>query len=88
MGSLPWDQFGGFVGVPSLLVGLYWMLATGRLCTGRELREKNARITALEDSLRTRDHQLSLVLTESMTTISPVLKAMRAAVEADEEPPS
>ena len=86
MESLPWDQVGGFVGVPSLLVGLYWMLATGRLCTGRELREKNARIAALEDSLRTRDHQLSLVLTESMTTISPVLKAMRAAVEADEEP--
>jgi hypothetical protein len=52
--------------------------------TGRELREKNQRIQALEATLRTRDHQLSLVLTETMTTISPVLKAMRAAVESEE----
>lgn len=79
-----WDQAGGLVGVSSLVIGLFWMLATGRLCTGRELREKNARIAALEGTLRTRDQQLSLVLNEAMTTISPVLKAMRAAVDAEE----
>ena len=72
------------LGVVGLTCGLFWMLATGRLATGRELREKNQRIQALEATLRTRDHQLSLVLTETMTTISPVLKAMRAAVESEE----
>lgn len=76
------------LGVIGLTCVLFWMLATGRLCTGRELREKNARIEVLETTLRVRDHQLSLVLSEAMTTISPVLKAMRAAVDADEESPT
>lgn len=80
--SLPLFNSAGIVG---LLAFTFWLLATGRLCTGRELREKNQRITALESTLRTRDHQLSLVLTEAMTTISPVLKAMRAAVDAEPE---
>lgn len=73
------------VGVVALLVLTFWMLTTGKLCTGRELSEKNARIAALEGTLRVRDHQLTLVLTEAMTTISPVLKAMRAAADAEEE---
>jgi hypothetical protein len=73
------------VGVIGLTCGLFWMLATGRLAVGRELREKNERIVALEATLKVRDHQLSLVLSEAMTTISPVLKAMRAAIDADEE---
>ena len=68
-----------------MVVGLWKALSSGRLCTGRELREKNSRIHLLETMVKTRDHQLSLVLTEAMTTISPVLKAMRAAVEADGE---
>lgn len=70
-------------GVAGLLVFTFWMLATGRLCTGRELAEKNKRIAALEGSLKERDYQLSLVLTETMTTINPVLKAMRDAADAE-----
>lgn len=78
------------VGAVGIAVGytglLFWMLATGRLCTGRELREKNQRINAQAEALRTRDRQLSLVLTEAMATISPVLRAMRAAADAEESP--
>lgn len=73
------------VGVIGLTCVLFWMLATGKLCTGRELREKNARIELLEATVKVRDHQLTLVLNEAMTTISPVLKAMRAAVDAEED---
>lgn len=73
------------VSAAALLALTFWMLVTGRLCTGRELREKNQRIAALEATLRTRDRQLELVLTEAMTTISPVLKALREAKNADEE---
>ena len=69
----------------SMVYGLWKALSSGGLCTGRELREKNQRIAYLEAALRTRDHQLSLVLTEAMTTINPVLKAMRSAVDADGE---
>lgn len=71
-------------GVAGLLVLTFWMLSTGRLCTGRELREKNARIDALEGALKNRDHQLALVLTEAMTTINPVLRAMRDAAAAED----
>lgn len=82
--DIPVGLLGDGTRVLALLVLTFWMLTTGKLCTGRELREKNQRIAALESTLKTRDHQLSLVLTESMTTISPVLKAMRAAAEAEE----
>lgn len=78
-----WPLFNS-AGIVGLLGLTYLMLARGNLCTGRELREKNARIDKLEDSLKTRDHQLSLVLTEAMTTISPVLRAMRAAADAED----
>lgn len=72
------------VGVVGIVFLVFWGLMTGRICTGRELQEKNRRIDALEQTLKTRDHQLSLVLTESMETLSPVLKAMRNAVDSEE----
>lgn len=74
------------LGVVGLTCVLFWMLATGRLATGRELREKNATIERLEETVRVQRHQLTLVLNEAMTTISPVLRAMRAAVDADDDP--
>lgn len=75
------------IGVAGLLVVLFYMIATGKLATPRELREKNQRIKTQDATIKTLQNQLSLVLTESMTTLSPVLKAMRAAAEAvgDEE---
>lgn len=86
MDGIPVELVNG-VGVVGLVIILFWLLATGRLGTARELREKNQRIEALEAMVRNRDHQLTLVLTEAMTTISPVLRAMRAAVDADEAGP-
>lgn len=50
--------FGGWLGL-FLMVRL---LFSGRLCTGRELSEKNARIVALEDALRSRDEQVDAAL--------------------------
>lgn len=73
------------VGIAGLLVVLFLMLATGRLATRSEIREKNERIRLLEKRLDARDRQLSIVLTESMTVVSPVLRAMRDAVQADPE---
>lgn len=84
MDLAPSDLLNG-IGVVGVVLVVFWGLMVGRLCTGRELHEKNQRIDALEATLRTRDHQLSLVLTEAMTTISPVLKALRAAREAEDQ---
>ena len=69
------------VGVVGLFVGLFWMLATGRLCTARELREKNQRIEALETMVSTRDQQISLMLSEALPTVSTVLAALHNAAE-------
>lgn len=83
MDLLPSDLLNG-VGAVGVVLLVFWGLMTGRICTGRELREKNQRIDALEETLRTRDHQLSLVLTEAMTVISPILQVMRAARDAED----
>ena len=69
------------VGTAGLLVLLFWMLATGRLCTGRELREKNDRIAVLEKMIETRDAQHSLMLTETMPAVTNVLTALHEAAE-------
>lgn len=88
--GIPADLFNGVGVVGICVLGAAWFilaLSKGKLCTGRELREKDKRIDALEAMVRTRDHQLTLVLTEAMTTINPVLRAMRTAVESDEASP-
>lgn len=73
------------IGTGGLLVILFLLLATGRLATWPEIREKNRRIELLEKQVETKDRQLSIVLTESMTVVSPVLRAMRDAVQAESE---
>jgi hypothetical protein len=50
--------FGGWVG----LAYMVRLLFTGKLCTGRELAEKDARVQALEVDLRTRDEQVDAAL--------------------------
>lgn len=88
--SLPLNvTSGGLIGLliltlVSMVVGLWKALQSGNLATGRELREKNARIDAQASTIKTLEHQLSVVLTEAMTTISPVLRAMRKAADAEE----
>lgn len=90
--DIPWGVSNGSIVTLLLLVlvsmvyGLWKALQSGNLCTGRELREKDARITAQAATIKTLEHQLSLVLTEAMTTLNPVLRALRDAAEADEEP--
>lgn len=78
MDSLPLGLLNG-VGVVTLTVILFWMLSTGRLCTGRELRDKDRTIDALRQAVSTRDAQLSLVLKETLPTANSVLTALRAA---------
>ena len=68
----------------SMVYGLWKALQTGNLATGRELREKDARIAAQAKTIDRLEHQLNLVLTEAMTTINPVLRALRAAHDAQE----
>jgi len=74
------------IGVGGLLVILFVMLATGRLATSREIHEKNRRIEILEAMVKTKDHQLTIILTEAMTVLSPTLRALRGAAEADDDP--
>lgn len=50
--------FGGWVG----LAYMVRLLFTGKLCTGRELAEKDARVQALEVALHTRDEQVDAAL--------------------------
>jgi hypothetical protein len=70
----------GAVGVAIGYTGLlFWMLATGRLCTGRELRDKNGRVQALEKMVTTRDEQINLMLRETLPTVSSVLSALHEA---------
>jgi hypothetical protein len=85
MDIVPSDLLNG-IGVVGLSVLFVWALMRGWIGTGRELREKEQRISALEATLRVRDHQLTLVLTEAMTVISPVLRALRDAKDAEEAP--
>lgn len=78
----PWDVLNG-VGAVGVAVGytglLFWMLSTGRLAVGRELREKDARIVALEAMVTTRDQQITLMLSEALPTVSTVLSALHQA---------
>lgn len=72
------------VGVATLLVILFWMLATGRLCTGRELLEKDKRIAALEEQVRTRDNQVDLALAV-LPEVADVLQKFHVAAEESRE---
>lgn len=74
------------IGVVGLIVLLFWMLATGRLATARELREKDRRIAFLERALTERDKQLSLVMGESIPVTSTVLNALHHALEGEAKP--
>lgn len=67
--------FGGWVG----LAYMVRLLFTGKLCTGRELAEKDARVQALEVALRTRDEQVDAAL-HVLPEVADVLRKFHAAV--------
>lgn len=68
--------FGGWAG----LAYMVRLLFTGQLCTGRELSEKDARIQALEESLRTRDDQVDAAL-HVLPEVADVLRKFHLAAE-------
>lgn len=70
--------FGGWVGL-FLMVRL---LFAGKLCTGRELSEKNARLAALEQALHTRDEQVDAAL-HVLPEVADVLYKFHVAAEKD-----
>jgi len=57
------------------------LLATGKICTGRELREKNDRITTLEATIATRDAQLN----QLVSTLRPIGHFMGSVHEVAEQ---
>lgn len=64
-------------------VGLFYMvrlLFTGKLCTGRELAEKEARIFNLEKALENRDAQIASTL-QIMPEVAEVLRKFHKAGE-------
>jgi biopolymer transport protein ExbB/TolQ len=75
---------GNGVGVVGCLVWLFWMLSTGRLATGRELREKDKTIAAQAKSLEDRDRQLAKVLDEYLPGANAVMQALHQAGERHE----
>lgn len=72
------------VGVSALLVILFWMLATRRLATGRELAEKSIRIAVLEEQVRTRDEQVNAALAV-LPEVADVLRKFHVAAEETRE---
>ena len=66
--------FGGWVG----LAYMVRLLFIGKLCTGRELAEKDARVQALEQALRTRDDQVDAAL-HVLPEVADVLRKFHAA---------
>lgn len=68
--------FGGWVG----LAYMVRLLFVGKLCTGRELTEKDNRVQALEQALRTRDEQVNAAL-HVLPEVADVLRKFHAAAE-------
>ena len=69
--------FGGWI-------GLFWvvrMLFTGKLCTGRELEDKNKTIGTLELANKELNSQNAAILNEWIPSANAVLTALRKAAE-------
>lgn len=73
------------VGVVSLTGFMYWLLATGRLATRRELDEKDKRITALTTALEQRDGQLTETL-RHLSAENSLMSALHRRAEEVTEP--
>ena len=69
--------FGGWI----LVFLLGRMLFTGRMATGRELKEKNARIDVLQETLDSRDAQIAEAL-KVLPEVAEVLRKFHVAAEA------
>lgn len=67
------------LGVPGITILIFWMLSTGRLGTGRELRDKDARIDAQARMIEELTDQNRMLLNETIPTITSVLIAFREA---------
>lgn len=72
------------LGTVALVVVLFWMLATGRLATGRELREKNEEIQFLRAANESLTKQNGLMLRESVPATNAVMSALHQALENEE----
>lgn len=69
--------FGGWIG----LFFVVRMLFTGKLCTGRELEEKNTTIVALKQSNAELLKQNEAMLKEYVPSANALLAAIREAAE-------
>ena len=70
------------VGVVGLLVLLFWLLATGRLVTRREMdsrmADKDAQIALLSKANDVKDSQLEKLTSDVATTVIRVLESIEA----------
>jgi hypothetical protein len=68
------------VGVAGLLVGLFWMLASGRIVTRREhegrVADKDAQIADLRKANDVKDAQLEKLTSDVATTVIRVLESI------------
>lgn len=74
------------IGVVGLTALMYWLLATGRLGTAREMTEKNREIADLKQALKERDAQLNRVLDEYLPAANSVMKALHSAAGEMDDP--
>lgn len=63
----------------SMVYGLWKALSNGSLCTGRELRDKDARLAAQAEMIVELNEQNRMMLNETIPTITSVLVALREA---------
>lgn len=72
------------VSTGALLAFLFWMLATGHICTGRELRETKVACEKKDKTIEVKDQQLWAMLTEYLPAANSVMTALHEAAVADE----
>lgn len=71
-------------GLAAALTLLYWLLATGRLATRRELDEKDKRIAVLEETVKNLDDQRDTVLREYLPAANAIMRALHEAAGTGE----
>ena len=72
------------IGTVGLVIVLFFMLARGSLATGREIREKNARIEYLQAALEEAMRQNGVLLHASVPATNAVMSALHQALENEE----
>ena len=80
--GMPWQAWTSVMGASvSLNAFFVWMVMTGRVATGREVKEKNATIADQKQTIAHLSEQNSLMLGSAIPATNAVMNALHQAVE-------